>query len=154
MQGTWSSIITFWASLVAPVTNAEVAKTNTSFLALEAPDTWWIVALLIAILAGYLGRVWSIFSLGVAGPEGFGLNSNSQGGTFLSLAIFSIPLFVLFLLFLSFLEGVTILRTLRSLSLRFLRPRTILVNVLGLPCRLISLGRPVASRTAIVYFFY
>ena len=35
MQETRSKTLTFWASLV-PVTNVEVAKTNTSFLAYGA----------------------------------------------------------------------------------------------------------------------
>ena len=38
MQETRSKT-TFRASLLAPVTDAEFAKTDTSFLALEVPDT-------------------------------------------------------------------------------------------------------------------
>ena len=38
MHGTQSRTITFWAFLLALVTDAEVTKTNTSFLALEALD--------------------------------------------------------------------------------------------------------------------
>ena len=112
------------------------------------------MTLLIAIPAGYLGRVWSISSPGVATPGSFGVDPGGRGGTFLSPAISFIPSVVLFLLLPSLLGGVSVLGTLRSLGLRFLGPRTILVGVPGLPCRLISLGRPVASRTAIVHFLH
>ena len=38
MQGTLSRTLTFGVSLLAPVTNEEVAKTDTSFLAYGAWD--------------------------------------------------------------------------------------------------------------------
>ena len=36
MQGTLSRTLTFEASVLAPITDEKVAKTNTSFLAYEA----------------------------------------------------------------------------------------------------------------------
>ena len=41
MQGTLSRTLTFEASLLAPVTNEEVAKTDTSFLTCEAQGIGW-----------------------------------------------------------------------------------------------------------------
>ena len=40
MQATCSRTITSWAFLLIPVTDVEVANTETSFLALEASGTW------------------------------------------------------------------------------------------------------------------
>ena len=41
MQGTLSRTLTFGASLLAPVTDEEVAKTDTSFLACGAQGIGW-----------------------------------------------------------------------------------------------------------------
>ena len=87
------------------------------------------------------------------------INSDDRVGAFLSLFPISLILFISPPAFLSILPGLTfggvsILGMLKSLGLRFLRPRTIFVGVFKLPWKLISLDRLVALRTAIVYFFH
>ena len=132
----------------------EVAKTNTSFLALAAVGTWINSGLLIAIPACYLGWVLSIFFPEVATFGVFTIDPSGQGRIFLSPTISSIPLVVLFLLLPSVLGGLSAVGVLRSARFLFLELGLMTIRVLLLLCKLISLRKSVVTRTASIYFFY
>ena len=124
MQEIWSRTLIFWASL-APVTDVEVVKTNTSFLAYGLSIPVNKISLLIIIVTGDSTQVpvlllWWPVVIMVISRKGIGyIDPNGWDGAWKSWAaraIITITLFIIFIVSIVLSKPVRVLDILGALK--------------------------------------